>query len=186
MTLPKEDKSNNLSLQLVLLLVGIAGLGCNLYYKYDRYYLGEKLIEKVIQVDKPPVLITIGKGGTSRYAFSGVGYFCQFWLSHGALTVIRQHESIGQKVKSIKKGDTISLKIRLTDEQFLQDVSGRPRCIELTKNQETIIRAADVEAEDRKWYYINFGISVVALIIWGIIQLRQVYIKGKQYFQEPV
>ena len=164
-------------LKSFLLIIGIAGIGFNLYYKYDRYYLGEKLVEKQITVYDPPELVETGKGGTDRYTLRGEEYKCRFWISEGGLSIVRDNDNSENKIKSIKKGEVITLKIRQTDVPHLQKESARLRIIELSTSQETLIRADEVKAKDRKWYRVNFGVPIAALIIWIIIKLRQLLIK---------
>lgn len=163
-----------------LLLIGIAGIGFNLYHKYDRYYLGETLVKKQITVNDPPEYIDPGKGGTDRYTLSGEEYKCRFWISEGGLSILRDVQFIENKIKAIKKGEVIDLKIRQADEPRLQSESARLRIIELAKNQETLITADDVESKDRKWFRINFGVPIAALIIWLIIQVTQLLKKKKK------
>jgi hypothetical protein len=173
MTLPNDEKDKKTDVKKYLLLIGIAGIGFNLYYKYDRYYLGEALMEKQITINDPPEYIETGKGGTDRYTLSGEGYMCRFWISEGGLSIVRNDENIENKIKAIKHGDVISLKIRQTEEPNLQNVSARLRIIELSDSREVLIRANEVEAKDRKWYRINFGVPIAALIICLFIQLRR-------------
>ena len=156
-----------------LLLIGVAGIGFNLYYKYDRYYLGEKLIEKQIVISDPPEYVNAGKGGTDRYTFSGKNFQCRFWLSQGALKKIKSNYIIKNEIESINSGDSIEIKIRQTDELSLQDTKARPRVIEFSRQNRTIISASQVQEEDKKWFYINFGVPILCLIIWIILQVKR-------------
>jgi len=179
MTLLKEEKSKQINVKTLLLLIGIVGIGFNLYYKYDRYYLGEILIAKQITIYDSPEYIETGKGGTDRYSFSAVEYKCRFWISHGGLSIVRNDENIKLKIKSIKKGDVLNLKIRQTDESNLQNESARPRVIELSIGQDQVIKAKEVEKRDKKWYKISFGLPIMAMIIWIIIILSEFLLKSR-------
>ncbi|HLO79489.1 MAG TPA: hypothetical protein VK166_00940 [Chitinophagaceae bacterium] len=168
----EEDKKEAKDILPYLLLIAIIGIGFNLYYKYDRYYLGEALITKrVIIKDRPEYIYS--KHGTSRYTFKGTDFNCRFWLSEGALKTINDDESIKREIETVKIGDTIEVKIRLIDELKLVDTAARPRVIEFLKGNRTIISANQVQSEDRKWFYINFGVPIFSLLIWIIIQLKR-------------
>jgi hypothetical protein len=177
MTPSNDEKEKKFNFRNFLLLIGVAGIGFNLYYKYDRYYLGEKLIEKQVIVNDPPEFVNTGIGGTDRYTLSVEGYRCRFWISEGGLSIVRDDENLENKIKAIKSGQAVSLKIRKTDEPDLQNEKARLRIIEISNNQELLIKANDVESKDRVWYRINFGVPIVALITWLILQLRRVLIK---------
>lgn len=166
----KERRANRIL--SYLLLIGIGGIGFNLYYKYDRYYLGEALVTKQIFIqDKPEYIYS--KHGTSRYTFKGTNFNCRFWLSEGALKVITSDENISREIDAIGVGDTIEIKIRKADESKLQDTTARPRVIEFLKGNRIVISATQVQNEDRKWFYINFGIPVLCLLIWIAAQVKR-------------
>jgi hypothetical protein len=179
MSLKNDEASNKIEIKNILLLIGITGIGFNLFYKYDRYYLGDTLIEKRIVVNDPPEYVETGKGGTDRYTLSGQTYLCRFWISEGGLAIVRDNQDIENKIKGIKKGDSIIIKIRQTDQSNLQNESARLRIIELTNKNEQLLKAIELEAKDRKWYYINFGVPIVALIIGLTIQVRQMVLKKR-------
>ncbi|MDF2193456.1 hypothetical protein [Paraflavitalea sp. CAU 1676] len=172
-----RDRANKnkekISLSSSLLLIAVGGIGFNLVYKYDRYYLGEPLIARQIYIQDKPEYIYDGEG-TSRYTFKGKNYPCRFWLSEGALKTIKDNELIKNSVEFIEIGDTIEVKIRQPDELKLQDAAARPRVIELARKSTVIISASQVQAEDQKWLYINFGIPIVCLLIWLFIQVRRI------------
>jgi hypothetical protein len=155
-----------------LLLIAIAGIGFNFYYKYDRYYLGEALIIKSVIIQDKPEYIYASKG-TSRYTFRSLHNTCRFWLSEGALQTINDNDSIKKQIEQINIGDTIEIKIRKTDGKFLQDEKARLRVIELIKDKNVIISKDQVQADDNKWFYINFGFPVLCLLIWVIAQVRR-------------
>src|SRR5688572_2261732 len=116
MTLSDQEEAKKFDIKPFLLIIGIAGIGFNLYYKYDRYYLGETLTEKIVTVNDPPEYVETGKSGTDRYTLSAEGYKCRFWISEGGLSIVRNNENIENKIKAIKKGEVIRLKIRQPDE----------------------------------------------------------------------
>ena len=86
---------------------------------------GETLVKKQITVNDPPEYIDAGKGGTDRYTLSGEEYKCRFWISEGGLSIVRDVQFIENKIKAIKKGEVIDLKIRRADEPRLQSESAR-------------------------------------------------------------
>lgn len=163
-----------------LLLIAIAGIGFNLYYKYDRYYLGEPLVTKEVVVEEKPAYIKAGKGGTDRYTFKGTQYLCRFWLSHGALTAIKDDDIIEKEINSVNIGDTVEVKIRQSDEVKLQDWEARPRVIEFKKGDKIIISINQIQEKDQKWYYINFGVPILCLLIWIILMARRLIKKGNE------
>ncbi|MDB5200635.1 MAG: hypothetical protein JWQ27_44 [Ferruginibacter sp.] len=179
MTALNDEKEKTFGIRTSLLIIAVAGIGFNLYYKYDRYYLGEALIEKQIIVKNPPEYVETGKGGTDRYILDGEAYKCRFWISEGGLSIVRDNDRIEHEIKNIKTGETIILKVRQADEPRVQDESARLRVIELSTSREKLISAIDVEAKDRKSYKINFGLPIAALMIWLVIQLRKL-LKGKK------
>jgi hypothetical protein len=155
-----------------LLLIGIAGIGFNLYYYYDRYYLGENLITKQVFIKDRPEYI-YSESGTSRYTFKGTNFECRFWLSEGALATINSDENIKKEIETVNLGDTVEIKIRQTDEKKLQDSTARPRVIEFIKGKRTIISENQVQSEDKKSLYINFGFSILCLLIWIIVVVKR-------------
>ncbi|MCU0393887.1 MAG: hypothetical protein MUE81_22480, partial [Thermoflexibacter sp.] len=98
---------------------------------------------------------------------------CRFWLSQGALKTIKSNDIIKNEIESTKIGDTIEIKIRQTDELRLQDTDARPRVIEFSRQTRTIISANQVQTEDKKWYNINFGVPILCLVIWIILQVKR-------------
>lgn len=177
MSLKNDETSKKSEIKNSLFLIGIAGIGFNLFYQHDRFYLGDTLIEKRIIVNDPPEFVKTGKGGTDRYTLSGQTYLCKFWISEGGLDIVKDNLDIENRIRGIKKGDSIIIKIRQTDQPSLQNESARLRIIELTSKNEQLLKANEVEAKDRKWYHINFGVPIVALIIGLIIQIRQIVLK---------
>ena len=177
-----EKKQQLKDILQLLLFIGIIGIGFNLHYKYDRYYLGETLIKKQVLIEDRPKYI-YSKHETSRYTFKGTNFDCRFWLSEGALKTIKSDENIKIEIESVKVGDTIEIKIRQTDEFKLQDSTARLRVIEFLKNKRVIISANQVQKEDKKWFNINFGVPILCLIIWVVAQTIRLikWEKNKKY-----
>ncbi|MFN4249124.1 MAG: hypothetical protein ACK4EY_15460 [Flavipsychrobacter sp.] len=174
----QQTKSNRDILKY-LLLFGIIGLGFNLYYKYDRYYLGEPTTVKKISVQDKPEYIS-SRRGTSRYSFKGADHNCRFWLSEGALDLINDNEQLKKNVESILVGDTVEIEIRKTDTIKLEDSDAKIRVVGFAKDYTVFIAACEVEAKDRKDFYINFGIPITCLLIWLVIQTKGLVEKRKK------
>gem|GEM_PF-2349298 len=175
-----DNGSPQIEMKSILFILGLSGIMFNLFYNRDKYYLGEPLIEKNIIVSDPPEYINTERGGTDRYTLSGEEYLCKFWISEGRLSLIRENQAIEHKLKAIKKSDTIIIKIRQTDELYLQTESSRLRIFELSNKNEQILNAIEVGALDSKWYRINLGLPVAALVIGLIIQIRQMVMKRRR------
>jgi hypothetical protein len=173
-------KYKDVSIPTLILLIAIMLIGFNLYYRHERFYLGESLIERQVVIDNSPRLIIQGKGGTDRYSFTADGYFCTFWLSHGSLDVIEDNSDIEIIVKLMRPGDTINIKIREADENSLQNPKGTIRVIEMLKNNYVIIPAAAVHNEDRRSHSITFGVAAILLVVWIMIQIKRLLKKSNE------
>jgi len=162
------------TLSTLAIIAGIIGLIYNVR-NYDRYYLDEPLITKNIIISDKPKYVYGGKSGTSRYTFAGNGYQCRFWLSEGALSAITKNDSVKNAIKSISISDTVEIKIRTADNEFLQDNSKRIRVMGLTKHNRILVDPTYVNHQDNKWRNINIGFAIFALVGGTLWKIRHYY-----------
>ena len=80
-------------LSLYLILIVVVGIGFNLFYKHDRYYVGEPLVSIELIIKKKPKYIDLRRG-TSRYELRSLNYASQFWLSEGTLKTVNSNKKI--------------------------------------------------------------------------------------------
>ncbi len=159
-------------ISIYLIIIIIAGFGFNLFYKYDRYYVGEPLVSKELIIKGKPKYIELRRG-TNRYEIRSFNYSSQFWISEGTLIAINSNEKSKNQIERLNIGDTLNVKIRKADELKLQNSKARLRVIELSINNTLLVSKDQVESKDKKSLYLNFGFPILCFIILIILQIKK-------------
>ncbi len=179
MTLHHHDQVRQPAFRHMLLILGLVILVFNLFNRTAKFYLGEKLTEKQITIKESPRLIEKEKENDDRFTFSTEEYKCRFWILESALIIVRDQPEIVQAISALKKGDIARIKFRETAESSLQNSSGRIRILELSHNEKLLLKAADVEARDKRWYYGQWIAGILLILIWLVLQLKSVFSEKK-------
>jgi len=162
-----DNQSSYISGTFIFGLIGVLLIGFNLHNS-SRYFQNEPLTTKTITISDTPRYINGGRSGTSRYSFGARGFACWWWLSEGALTLVSKQDSIEAMVRGIRRGDTVSIRVRSNELGDVQDSRGRVRVMGLYYKGKTLVDPADVYREDSASRRLNLVAGAIAFVVAGV------------------
>ncbi len=162
-----KDNEAKIMLPFILKLFIMVAIGSIVYNHFDlgnKYYQGEKLQTIDLTVDKTPIYVDGGKGGTDRFSLISKESKSRLWICRGALTVVLSDAKIENDLKKIVHGQKITIHIYEQDAEVLKNGDQEVSIIGLTIGEKEIISPAQTMEADAKDQRLNLILGAIAII----------------------
>ena len=155
----------------ILLVLGVFAWTLYSILSYDDYYYGEPLKRLEVVVKERHRFSFDGETKISYYYFTVENYTTEFRVSEGAVTLVRNSDSLTRKIESIRSGDSVELDIRQADNQKLISGTKKIRVIGLSVEGHKIVDPFEVQTIEKgnkadRWfgYFLFFGFLIFIVL----------------------